>query len=38
LRVGLPLGSFASNSRNMEIHLLVRRLATHGLLEYRLGR
>ena len=40
LRVGLPLGSFASGGRRLdkEIHLLVRRLATHGLLEYRLGR
>jgi SagB-type dehydrogenase family enzyme len=40
LRVGLPLGSFASGGRNIdkEIHLLVRRLAGLGLLEYRLGR
>jgi SagB-type dehydrogenase family enzyme len=40
LRKGLPLSSFASHSRNIhkEIHLLVRRLAAHGLLEYRLGR
>jgi SagB-type dehydrogenase family enzyme len=40
LRAGLPLASFASNSRNIdkEINLLVRRLARHGLLEYRLGR
>ena len=40
LRMGLPLGSFASGSRNIdkEIDLLVRRLARHGLLEYRLGR
>jgi SagB-type dehydrogenase family enzyme len=40
LRTGLPLGSFASGGRNIdkEIHLLVRRLAGHGLLEYRLGR
>ena len=40
LRMGLPLSSFASNSRNIgkEIGLLVRRLARHGLLEYRLGR
>ena len=40
LRTGLPLASFASNSRNIdkEINLLVRRLARHGLLEYRLGR
>ncbi len=40
LRRGLPLSSFASPSRNVdkEIHLLVRRLAGRGLLEYRLGR
>ena len=40
LRTGLPLGSFASGGRTIdkEIHLLVRRLAGHGLLEYRLGR
>jgi SagB-type dehydrogenase family enzyme len=40
LRIGLPLGSFASDRRSIdkEIHLLVRRLARHGLLEYRLGR
>jgi SagB-type dehydrogenase family enzyme len=40
LRIGLLLGSFASDSRNIdkEIGLLVRRLARHGLLEYRLGR
>ena len=40
LRIGLPLASFASGGRNIdkEIHLLVRRLAGHGLLEYRLGR
>ncbi|MGA7384436.1 MAG: SagB family peptide dehydrogenase [Methylocella sp.] len=40
LRTGLPLASFVSNSRNIdkEINLLVRRLASHGLLEYRLGR
>ena len=39
LRIGLPLGSFESGGRNIdkEIHLLVRRLARHGLLEYRLG-
>ncbi len=38
--MGLPLGSFASDRRNIdkETHLLVRRLARHGLLEYRLGR
>jgi len=40
LRMGLPLGSFASDRRRLdkEIHLLARRLARHGLLEYRLGR
>jgi SagB-type dehydrogenase family enzyme len=40
LRIGLPLSSFASASRKVdkEIGLLVRRLARHGLLEYRLGR
>lgn len=40
LRVGLPLASFASGERNIdkEINLLVRRLAKHGLLEYRLQR
>ena len=40
LRIGLPLASFASGRRNIdkEIHLLVRRLARHGLLEYRLQR
>jgi SagB-type dehydrogenase family enzyme len=40
LRVGLPLASFASGARNIdkEIHLLVRRLARHGLLEYHLQR
>ncbi len=39
LRTGLPLASFASGRRNIdqEIDLLVRRLAGHGLLEYRLG-
>ncbi|MGB6351055.1 MAG: SagB family peptide dehydrogenase [Pseudolabrys sp.] len=38
LRIGLPLASFASGTRNIdkEMHLLVRRLARHGLLEYRL--
>jgi len=38
LRMGLPLASFASGGRNVdkEIDLLVRRLARHGLLEYRL--
>jgi SagB-type dehydrogenase family enzyme len=40
LRRGLPLSSFASSSRKVdkEIHLLVRRLAGRGLLEYHLGR
>jgi SagB-type dehydrogenase family enzyme len=40
LRTGLPLASFASDDRSIdeEIHRLVRRLAGHGLLEYRLGR
>jgi SagB-type dehydrogenase family enzyme len=40
LRIGLALRSFANGSRNIdkEIGLLVRRLAGHGLLEYRLGR
>jgi SagB-type dehydrogenase family enzyme len=37
LRAGLPLRAFASESRNKDIHQLVRRLAGHGLLEYRLG-
>ena len=40
LHVGLPLASFASGRRNIEreIYVLVRRLARHGLLEYRLQR
>src|SRR5262245_3458326 len=40
LRIGLPLASFASGRRNIdkELDLLVRRLAGHGLLQYRLGR
>jgi SagB-type dehydrogenase family enzyme len=40
LSIGLPLSSFASDSRNVgkEIGLLVRRLARRGLLEYRVGR
>jgi SagB-type dehydrogenase family enzyme len=40
LRIGLPLASFVSSRRNIdkEIHLLVRKLARHGLLEYRLQR
>jgi SagB-type dehydrogenase family enzyme len=39
LRTGLPLASFTSGRRNIdrEIDLLARRLAGHGLLEYRLG-
>jgi SagB-type dehydrogenase family enzyme len=38
LRIGLPLASFASSGRTIDkdIHVLVRRLARHGLLEYRL--
>jgi SagB-type dehydrogenase family enzyme len=44
LHTGLPLGAAASRGRkpdpkiDREIGLLVRRLAAHGLLEYRLGR
>jgi SagB-type dehydrogenase family enzyme len=40
LRVGLPLSAFASGSRetDKEVHVLVRRLAGRGLIEYRLGR
>jgi SagB-type dehydrogenase family enzyme len=40
LRRGLPLSSFASDSRKIdkEIGRLVQRLARHGLLEYRLRR
>jgi len=40
LRIGLPLASFASGRRSTdkEVDLLVRRLAGHGLLQYRLGR
>jgi SagB-type dehydrogenase family enzyme len=40
LRTGLPLSSFESGGQTVdkETHLLVRRLAAHGLLEYRLGR
>ena len=40
LRAGLPLASFASGRRpiDKEVELLVRRLAVHGLVEYRLGR
>jgi SagB-type dehydrogenase family enzyme len=38
LRIGLPLASFAASRRSIdkEMHLLVQRLARHGLLEYRL--
>jgi SagB-type dehydrogenase family enzyme len=40
LRTGLPLRSFVSGRRrtDQDIDRLVRRLARHGLLEYRLGR
>ena len=40
LRAGLPLVSFASGRRkdDKELDFLVRRLARHGLLEYRLPR
>lgn len=40
LRSGLPLGLFASDGPDVgqEIDRLVRRLAMHGLLEFRLGR
>jgi SagB-type dehydrogenase family enzyme len=40
LRTGLPLRSFASgaSATDQEISHLVRRLAAHGLIEYRLGR
>jgi SagB-type dehydrogenase family enzyme len=36
LRIGLPLASFAAGRRSIdkEMHLLVQRLARHGLLEY----
>src|SRR5262245_8852166 len=39
LHTGLPLGSFENGGQiiDKDIHLLVRRLAAHGLLEYRLG-
>ena len=37
LRAGLPLSSPAA-SMDKELHLLIRRLAAHGLIEYRLGR
>jgi SagB-type dehydrogenase family enzyme len=38
LRIGLPLASLAAGRRSIdkEMHLLVQRLARHGLLEYRL--
>ena len=38
LRIGLPLASLAAGRRSIdeEMHLLVQRLASHGLLEYRL--
>jgi SagB-type dehydrogenase family enzyme len=40
LRGGLPLASFVSGGRTIdkETYLLARRLARHGLLEYRLAR
>jgi len=40
LRTGLPLASFVSGRRtgDQELALLVRRLAGHGLLDYRIGR
>jgi SagB-type dehydrogenase family enzyme len=40
LRVGLPLASFVASRRgsDQELHLLVQRLARHGLLEYPLRR
>lgn len=40
LRTGLPLASFSADGSpvDREIDLLVRRLARHGLLEYRLAR
>src|SRR6185312_6062225 len=36
LHIGLPVASFRSSRRNFdkEIHLLIRQLAGHGLLEY----
>jgi SagB-type dehydrogenase family enzyme len=39
LHAGLPLSSFESGGQiiDKDVHLLVRRLAAHGLLEYRLG-
>ena len=38
LGIGLPFSSFVADDQSVddEIHLLVRRLATHGLVEYRL--
>jgi SagB-type dehydrogenase family enzyme len=40
LRIGRQLSSFSSGGGNLdkEIQLLAQQLATHGLLEYRLGR
>jgi SagB-type dehydrogenase family enzyme len=40
LRLGLPLSAFAFGNQetDKEIHVLVRRLAGRGLIEYRLGR
>jgi SagB-type dehydrogenase family enzyme len=40
LRFGMPLAAFASGNRetDKEIHVLVRRLAGRGLIEYRLAR
>jgi hypothetical protein len=39
LHTGLPLSSFESGGQiiDKDIHLLVRRLAAHGLVEYQLG-
>ena len=39
LQTGLPFNSFDSDGQitHPEVHLLARRLAAHGLLEYRLG-
>jgi SagB-type dehydrogenase family enzyme len=40
LRTGMPLGALVSGTGGIgkEIDLLVRRLASHGLLEFRIGR
>lgn len=38
LRLGLPLSKLGSDGEGAEIHSLIRRLAAHGLLEYRLAR